>query len=107
MNLTTHFRVLSSGTLGDYRKALTVLTCGALTFPFTFTNHIDISASPLISYLLCQVHDYSIVEKNVTSLSRTLSHCAIQLRAGELMTSTRVAVAVVRMRRGRAGYLKR
>jgi hypothetical protein len=46
----------------------------------------------------------SIVEKNVTSLARTLPHCAIQLRAVEVMTSTRVAVvvmAVVWMWRGR------
>jgi len=32
--------VLSSGTRGDYRKALTVPTWDAITFPLTFTNHI-------------------------------------------------------------------
>ena len=103
MNLTTHFRVPSSGTRGDYCKALTALTCSGLTFPSTFTNHKEISASPLI-YLLYVRYMTCIVEKNVTSLARTLPHCAIQLRAGVLMTSTRVAVVVVtvvsmRMRR--------
>jgi len=103
VNLTTHFRVPSSGTRGDYCKALTALTCSGLTFPSTFTNHKEISASPLI-YLLYVRYMTCIVEKNVTSLARTLPHCAIQLRAGVLMTSTRVAVVVVtvvsmRMRR--------
>jgi hypothetical protein len=40
----------------------------------------------------------------VTTLARTLPHCTIQLRAGELMTSTRAAVVVeaaLRMTRGR------
>jgi hypothetical protein len=59
MTVTTHFRVLCPGTRGDYRKALTVLTSGALNFPFTFTYHTEIYASPLVSYLLylCKVHD--------------------------------------------------
>ena len=44
----------------------------------------------------------------MTSLARTLPHCAIHLRAGELMTSTRVAVvvvALVKMRRGQGSGL--
>lgn len=48
----------------------------------------------------------SIVEKICDVTRANIPHCAIQLRAGELMTSTRVAVvvaAVLRMGRGKSG----
>ena len=69
-------------------QALTVLTCGAFTFPFTFTIHKEISASPLI-YLLYARYMTSIVEKNVTSLARnltTLRHSVACWRAHDVNT---------------------